>query len=105
MATKSPTSTSRKSSLKLFLVDDGGLEDLAVWAVNASAAKAIARRAYGKVESNFFTGDKRLPYEAYVFAFPMDGVTPPKVADFETRESVLKQIGADPRYIKYRETR
>jgi len=105
MVTKSPTSTSRKSSLKLYIVDDGGAEDIAVWAVNASAAKAIVRREHGPQSYDAYAGWKLLPYEAYVFAFPMEGVKAPSKPGLETREAVLKKIGADPRYIKYRETR
>jgi predicted NAD-dependent protein-ADP-ribosyltransferase YbiA (DUF1768 family) len=84
--------------LRLFLVDDGGLDMLAVWAPRASTAKAICRKEHGPREHTWDGGDKLLPYDAKVHRFDMVGVPPLKKAGLETREKVLKQISENPRF-------
>lgn len=89
---------SKPPALKLYLVDDFGLELIAVWALTKASAKALARREHGPREYNSWTRqEKLLPYEAEVYPFPMEGVGAPAAPGLETRREVLEAIEKDPR--------
>lgn len=81
-----------------YLVDDGGLELLLVWAENATKAKTICRLEHGP-DQKYDAYGQRLPKEKYVAEvtkITLEGVTPPKTPTLETRPEVLDLASRHP---------
>lgn len=86
-------------TLKSYLVDDGAVDGPVLsWAVNANAAKAVARKDHGP-DQKYDAYGHRLPkarYEAVVTHIVLEGVIPPATAGLEIRPDVLEIASRHP---------
>lgn len=77
-------------ALHPYIVDDGNVDVLLVWAERSTSALKIARDEHGPATDR--EGEQtRAPYEAEVTKIELPGVEAPPTAGLETRFEVLSQ--------------